>query len=185
MTPHFPSGAQAILNLHERERGEVLDGAMLADPYVFEALLRLTGPVDVPDVRRIDGGLRRGLRDQRAVGGLPYDAARKPVLGSVAEVALSRFLVDGGDDPATSLQTLGSTAGDGHLLPYSGEPEEQEAFVEAGVAGPFLDDTDGAFFSVVTNNAGANKLDYYLEQEWDYEVWLDRDGGPSDGRRCA
>jgi hypothetical protein len=30
---------------------------------------------------------------------------------------------------------------------------------------------------VVSNNAGANKLDYYVEQDWDYEVWLDRDGG--------
>jgi hypothetical protein len=177
MTPDFPSAARAILNLHERERGERLDGAMVADPYVFEALLRLTGPVDVPDVRRIDADSVVDFVTNEQWAEFPEGAARKPVLGSVAEVALTRFLVDGGADPATSLQALARTAGDGHLLLYSSEADEQDALEDAGVAGVFPSGPDSGLFSVVANNAGANKLDYYLEQEWDYEVWLDEAGG--------
>lgn len=55
-----------------------------------EALLRLTGPVDLPDVRRIDADSVVDFVTNEQWAEFPEDAARKPVLGSVAEVALGR-----------------------------------------------------------------------------------------------
>jgi hypothetical protein len=177
VTPDFPTAAEAILNLHERQRGERLDGVILADPYMFEALLRVTGPVDVPDVRRIDADTVVDFvtRDQYADFD-ETDLNRKPVMGEVAKAALERFLTDGGEDPARSFRVLGQVAGAGHLLLHSSHADEQDAFLDTRIGGAFPTAPHGALFAVITNNAGANKLDSYLEQELDYEIWLAEDG---------
>lgn len=177
MTPDFPTAAEALLNLYERQRGETLDGVIVADPYVFEALLRVTGPVEVPDVRRVDADtVVDFVTNQQYAEFDENDPTRKLVLGEVAQAALERFLIDGGAEPARSLQVLGEATGDGHLLLHSAHESEQDAFVETGLAGAFPADHDGAVFGVITNNAAANKLDYYLEQTLDYEIWLAEDG---------
>jgi hypothetical protein len=177
MTPDFPTAAEAIANLYERQRGQPLDGVIVADPYMFEALLRVTGPVEVPEVRRVDADTVVDFvtRDQYAEFD-ENDPDRKPVLGEVAKAALGNLLAGGGEDPARTLRVLGQVAGAGHLLLHSQHAHEQEAFAAADVAGAFPVDHDGALLAVVTNNAGANKLDTFLEQELEYEVWLAADG---------
>lgn len=177
MTPDFPTAAEALGNLYERRRGETLDGVIVADPYVFEALLRVTGPVEVPDVGEVDAEtVVDFVTNQQYAEFDENDPTRKPVLGEVAQAALERFLADGGGDPARSLQVLAQAAGGGHLLLHSADEREQRAFVESGLAGAFPADPAGALFGVIVNNAAANKLDYYLEQALDYEIWLAEDG---------
>lgn len=179
MTPDAPTAAEAILTLHERQRGERLDGVVLADPFAFEALLRLTGPVEVPGVRQVDADTVVEFLTNTQWAEFPEDAARKPLLGDVARTTLEGLLRGGSGDPARSLQVLGEAAGAGHLVLHSAVPDEQRAFVDAGVAGAFVGRDRGgsdALFAVVVNNAAANKLDSYLEQDIDYEVWLDASG---------
>jgi hypothetical protein len=177
MTPDFPSAATAIERLYAEVEGEELDGTILADPFALQALVAATGPVEIEGTDII-------LAPENTVQVLAHDAyaeftdpaTRKLVLGESAKLVFDQFLnVTVPTDPAGAARTLVQTAADGHVLLHSAEPEIQRAFELVGAAGK-LRDPKGDYLGVFSNNAAANKADYYLEPRIRYEVRLETDG---------
>jgi hypothetical protein len=120
---------------------------------------------------------RRRLRHPRPVRGLRRDRPRPQARHGRGREGRPRAVPRRRRRrPRAQLPVLGEVAGAGHLLLHSQHADEQQAFTAARVAGAFPADPEGALFAVITNNAGANKLDSYLEQELDYELWLAADG---------
>ena len=62
MTPDFPTVAEIAADLYAQTTGRQVDGVIAMDPFVVSALLRYTGPIDLPT---LDRGARR--RQRRAV----------------------------------------------------------------------------------------------------------------------
>lgn len=175
-TPDFPSAAAAIANLYEARTGEVLDGVIAADPYALEAIVRVTGPVDVPSIGLLTADRVVDVLSNDAYDALRDSNARKELLGEVATAALDRFLAAGADlEPARAARVLVESGGEGHLLLWSTRPEEQAAFVAAGVAGA-LPPEDVVSLGVFGANIATNKVDFYTERAVHITVELREDG---------
>lgn len=171
MSPDFPLDARAIWLAFRQATGESLDGVIVADPYALQALMRVTGPVEVAKT-----GLRVTERDivpfvtNRAYALFQTNAERKAVLGRVAGSVLLSFLEQTGD-PRSRLRAAQAAFGDGHVKVWSADPS-----MERGLA---LTTTGAAFrppgtdaISVVTNSFSGTKLDFYQRRSITYDVQL-------------
>lgn len=174
MTPDFPSAAQAILASYREATGQELDGVISADPFALAALLELTGPVKAePYGIVVDSKSVVDFTANEAYRLFPDPTARKLALGEVAGTVFRRFLDEGGD--VEWIGTLARAVSDGHIQVFSTDPELQPALVRSGVAGAF-GGAQGDFLSLVLNNAGGNKLDYFSRRTVTYSVQLQSDG---------
>lgn len=170
MTPDFPSAATAITRAYRHVEGVRLDGVIAADPFALEAMLEVTGPVEVEDFGEVTADSVVRLTTNHAY--LLYDdqGSRKIALGRIAFAVIGAYLERAEGDLGW-LEALTRTAENGHLLAWSANPDIQAEFERAGVAG-HLTDTPGDRLSIVQNNGGGNKVDYYLDRRIRYTVQL-------------
>jgi hypothetical protein len=63
------------------------------------------------------------------------------------------------------------------LVGYSATPAEEALIERVGLDGSFPGATDGDFLTLVTQNAGNNKMDIYLKRSIDYDVVVDPQTG--------
>ncbi|MGH9151769.1 MAG: DUF4012 domain-containing protein, partial [Acidimicrobiales bacterium] len=179
MSPHFPSVAEVIENLYPRQGGGTLDGVVSVDPAGLAALLELTGPVDVP-------GWPEPLTAANAVPVLLHEQylrfenqERVHFLGDTTEAVWGRLA--GGDLPplAVVARALSPAVAAKHIMLHSAHPAEQRLLERVG-AGGALPTGRGDSFGLVTQNAGANKVDWFLRRSLSYDARFDpRTGGVS------
>lgn len=179
-TPDFPSAAVAIERLYQEVRGTRLDGAIVADPFALEALLAVSGSVEVAGTT---------MTAENAVEFLTHDAysefrdsaTRKRLLGDAARAVFRRFLTKGAvADPVAAARALIRTSTDGHMLLHSTDPAVQSGFLTAGIGGA-LEDPEGDYIAVSAINAAGNKADYYAERSIRYQVHLGAGGAVTAG----
>jgi UDP-N-acetylmuramyl pentapeptide phosphotransferase/UDP-N-acetylglucosamine-1-phosphate transferase len=173
LSPDFPAVGQAISSLFPQSGGYPIDGVVRVDPYGLAALLKLTGPVNVEpwDVPiTAENVVQITLHD--AYEAFDNENDREDFLSDVGSEVVDRASSGDLGAPGRIAEALGEAARQGHLALYFTRPEEQEL---ARVL-----DADGALepvrkddLLVTTQNAGSNKLDYYLERSLDYEVTVD------------
>jgi hypothetical protein len=177
MTPDFPTAATAIERLYAAATGQRVDGTILADPQALAHLLAATGPAEVPATgTTVDARTVVDYVSNEVYSVLQDSSARKRILGDVAGDVLARFLAVGAaEDPAAAARAVVEAAAGGHLLLHSADPAVQRELEAARLAGA-LADPAGDYLSVITNNAGGNKMDYYARRTLRYEAELLEDG---------
>ncbi|HUG86260.1 MAG TPA: DUF4012 domain-containing protein, partial [Euzebya sp.] len=179
----LPTVSQAILNIYEHVEGERLDGVILADAHVLEALVRATGPVDIPQVGLVPASEIVATLSNDAYDALPDSNARKALLGQVAAATLEGFLQRGAaSDPVRAARVLVEAGGRGHLQMFSADPEEQAALLETGLSGSLMTPPDpdavaDVTMGVFSNNTGANKTDFYTDRVVEVDMQLLPNGG--------
>ena len=178
MSPDFPTVATAIERLWVATHDDEVDGTVLVDPFALQALLRLTGPTEVPETGEV-------LRPATVIdyvtntsfADLGDPRERKEAIGDVAAASLAAFLSGEADAPLRQVvRTLGDAAGGHHLLVHAVDPEEQAAFEQAGLGGRMADPPRGVFFRLTYNSATASKVDYWLDEHVAVDVRLLDDG---------
>lgn len=186
MSPDFPTVARVIGELYPKSGGREVDGVIAVDPLGLAALLELTGPVPVegwPEPLSAANVVDVTLRD--AYEEYP-DARRVDFLGEVADTAWRALTTADLPEPADVAKVLAPAAREGHLLFYPFRMDEATLLQGLGATGnarPVRSDA----LAIVTQNAGGNKVDYYLRRSVDFDVRLEpvaRAGG-SDPKRAA
>lgn len=182
ISPDFPSTAQAMAFLYPQSGGTEVAGVFALDPYVLQALVGFTGPVDVPQVesRLTESNTAQFLLfDQYAI----EDAAqRADLLQDVAVAVFDKLLGGALPSPTVVARDLDPLAEAGRLVAWAADAREQEFFERVGLDGGLPElvrpsdesanaDTDG--FEVVVNNAAANKLDAWLDRSISYRAQFD------------
>ena len=172
ISPQFPSTGQVIAELYPQSGGRTIDGAFALDPYAVAGLVGFTGPIRVDGV---DGVLNKDnvvdflLVDQ-------YEAEndeRIDLLEEVSKETIRLLLTEALPGPVVVADALGPLVDEGRIVGWAAASDEQEYFADLGLTGslPSIDRSDG--IAVVFNNAGANKLDVYLERDVAYEARID------------
>lgn len=176
MSPDFPTVARAISSLYPQSGGTEVDGVVSVDPIGLAALLKVIGPVEVPSWPEPitgDNAAEIMLFDQY----LKLDGApRVAFLGQVTAAVWDRLTTTTAS-VATLGQALGPMIAEKHVMLASIRPAEERALLDLGVAGAMVP-VRGDFFGLVTQNAGGNKIDWYLRRAVDYQASLD----PATGR---
>lgn len=174
-SPNFPVVADAWLGIYEAVKGEHLDGVIAMDPVAFAELTRATGPISAP-------GLDVLLGPENAVQVLTRDVyarfaspqAQNAYLAALVEEMWER-LGSGELDAAALGAALSTSTSGGHLKVTSTDPAADGALASLGTTwdytrfGPNVQ-------AVFHNNAGANKIDYFLRRSIDTRVEIQKNG---------
>lgn len=173
LSPDFPTVGQVMASLFPQSGGFPIDGIVRTDPYGLAALLRLTGSVEVePWEVPITADNVVQILLEESYRAFANENQRENFNEAVAQAVVD--LASEGDlgQPGRIAEVLGEAARQGHLALYFTRPEEQALArlldADAGYTPPR---NDGIL--VTTNNAGQNKLDYYLGRRLEYDVALD------------
>jgi hypothetical protein len=180
LSPDFPTDAHVIAGLYPQSGGAPLDGVIAVDPAGLAAFLKLLGAVTVPGWPvpiTADNAEQIMLHDQYVV---EERQERIEFLGAVAQETWGRLTSGVLPPPQHLLATLAPAVRGKHLLLSSTRPEEQRLFEDIGASGRIAP-VRGDFLGLVTQNASANKIDYFLHRGVDYRVELD----PGSGRLQA
>ena len=176
VSPQFPSTGQVMAELYPQSGGAPIDGVFALDPFAVAGLLEFTGPISVD-------GADRALNTNNVVDFLlveqyeTEDEARVDLLEEVSKETISLLLSGALPGPVVVADTLGPLVDEGRIVGWANAPDEQQYFDDLGLTGSMPSVANGDGLAVVFNNAGANKLDVYLEREVDYDATVDTTTG--------
>ena len=177
--PDFPTSAKKLLFLWEKSGGPTVDGVLAINASLFEKLLMIVGPVDLPAYgKRIDAQ-NFFIETQKAVE-LEYDRTRntpKKFLRDLAEAVIARV---GGAD-RTLLLPLALAFFDAvpekSLQVYLAGSGLNDAIRAQGVSGAFIELADGDdTLRIVRTNIGGGKTDRVVRDAVTHETTINEDG---------
>jgi hypothetical protein len=169
LSPDFPTVGSVAAGLYSRSGGEPVDGVIGVDPIALSGMLRLTGPIQVarwPAPITADNVVQITL--QSAYDSLPNDE-RVVFLGDVARAAFDALTSRDLGGPVHLAEVLGPVVAQHHLQLYLTHPLEEAFASRLGASGAFVP-ASGDQLLVTTQNASANKVDYYLKRAVTYQV---------------
>ncbi|MFE4498562.1 DUF4012 domain-containing protein [Rhodococcus sp. NPDC056743] len=168
LSSHFPYAAQIWQSLWLQEsKGEVVDGAIATDPIALSYILKVVGPITMPDGERVTADNVVELTESTAYTRFAdNNSARKQYLQNIAGLVVEK-MSGNISSPSALLDALGRGVSEGRIAVWSAHPEEQELLAATPLAHTVP--TDAApFAGVVINNQAGNKLDYYLTRSIHY-----------------
>ena len=184
MTPNFPWVGEVGADIYRQVTGTTVDGVIAMDPFVIQALLAyVDGGIQlttVPVTLTSKNAAAFLLKDQYAAA--TDSAVRVDALEEAAGKTFTALLAGALPDPARLGRDLGPLAAQRRLLMWTTEPAEQDLLRRVGCSAsiPALDGRDGWSFTV--DNAGANKIDAYLQRKASYSSSTDQATGETTGK---
>ncbi|MBW3643998.1 MAG: DUF4012 domain-containing protein [Actinobacteria bacterium] len=172
-SPDFPTVAEVISHLYPQSGGRPIDGVVGIDPVGLAAFLRLTGPVTVdvwPEPITADNVVDISL-NQAYIAFEADNEDRIDFLGDVARAAVDAFSARELGNPARIIETLSDAVAGGHLRVWFTRAEEQALVERVGLAGE-VEPVPSDSVLLINQNAGGNKLDYYLRRRSSYAAEL-------------
>ena len=168
LSSHFPYAAQIWQSLWKQEsNGEVVDGAIAIDPIALSYVLKVVGPVTIPDGEKVTADNVVELTESTAYVRFADDNnARKQYLQTIAALVVDK-MTGNISSPSALLDALGRGVSEGRIAVWSSHPEEQELLATTPL-GHTVPTDEAPFASVVINNQAGNKLDYYLTRSISY-----------------
>ncbi len=166
-SPHFPYAGQIWTSMWAEQTGEKLDGAIATDPVALGYILDATGPITLADGEVISGDNVVEVTLSTAYSRFGEDQlARKSYLQEISQAVVSK-MTTGVAPTRKLLDAVGRAGSEGRISVWSADPAEQEVLAGTKV-GHTLPDDPAPYANVIVNNAGGNKLDYYLTRDISY-----------------
>ncbi len=177
MSPDFPSVANAAAQLFPQSGGVPVDGVIRVDPVALSHLLAITGPVHVPGIDHAidaDNVVSFLLRDQYTLD-ISLDE-RIDVLADIARVTFDQLTHGRGATPSALAEELSPAVEGTNLALWFTDPTAQR-FAQRIGADAAVAPVRGDGLGVITQNAGASKIDAYLRRSIAYSATIDPDTG--------
>lgn len=185
--PDFPTSAEKAISFYEKTGGPTVDGVMTFTPAVLQDMLRITGPIDMPEYGvTIDADNFVPIVQEEVE--MNYDRELnqpKKILSDLAPILLDRLLSS--RDAASVFRLLDSLSGrlsERHILLYSRNAEVESLIREAGWGGELLG-TDGDYASVVHTNLNGYKTDGVISDTVRHSADIRADGSVVDTIRIT
>lgn len=180
LSPDFPTVGSVITDLYPQSGGTPIDGVVAMDPQGLAAMMLLTGPVTVQGwpVPIDAANVSEIAQNQEYLAFSNDNAARQNFLTQLVHTVFDKLTGLTLNDPKTLIADLYSAVRHGHLMAYSASASEQAYLATLGMTDAVPPVASDAL-EVTTQNAGANKIDYYMHRSIDYSVHLDPEGAAS------
>lgn len=160
LTPRFPETAESALRMWQAATGEALDGVILVDPFMLEALLAGMGPVTVDGLDYTEDNILEYLLHGQylTIDVEQTNTERRQAERSLAPAILSAALTRDHDLDEFVPKVARALAGR-HLLLWSPDADRQAAWAEAQLDGELVPNS----LSLAFSNRSPSKLDYFIE----------------------
>ncbi len=181
-SPDFPTVAGVMAGLYPQAGGDEIDGVFAVDPAGLAALMRITGPIRLPDsdIRLNADNAEEFLLREQYLTFTDDEADRQDVLEAAGRETFE-VLVEGDiPSPRRLGDILGPVTAGRDIMAHSFGGDAQEFYEHLGVAGAIEPDGSDTMM-LVTQNKGNNKIDTYLYRRVDYAADYD----PATGRLKA
>ena len=176
MTPDFPSFAVAANELYQQSGGQPVNGVISVDPAGLAAVVGLTGEVAVPGraAPLTADTVEDFLLSGQYIEYQDDNNARLDVLDHIARTSFGALTTADLAGPRDLSRVLDPVVDGGHIMFM---PLEADGAIVAGAVGvtgtvpPVAENGDAVM--VTTANAGANKVDLFLQRREQYTVQWD------------
>lgn len=176
--PDFPTSAEKAVFFYEKTGGPTVDGIITLTPEVLERILKLVGPVELPEYG-VTIGAENFIEIIQEEVEVKYDREEnnpKKILGDLTETILQEFLSFSHPKETWSLgTTLAALLNEKHILLYSRHPEIESLIKGAGWAGEVLH-VPHDYLSVIHTNINGYKTDGVIRENIVHESRIGADG---------
>ena len=180
MAADVPTSSAVLAEVAQASLSRRPDVVVWVDVPAIAALLRATGPVDLPDGSELTAGnaVRRLLSEAYAQADDQQE--RQQELRAAGDAVLGRLLSSGSPTSATALaRALGPAVAGRHVALWSAQATEQALLERARLAGAVRAD-GGDVAALAVHNLGdgrgfGNKLDFYSRRQATVRVEVGRD----------
>ncbi|MBU1166853.1 DUF4012 domain-containing protein [Patescibacteria group bacterium] len=175
--PDFPTSARKVSSLHEKAGGPSVDGVMAFNAEIIIELLRLTGPVEIPEYGLTITAENFREETQREVE-LSYDKELnrpKKFISDLIPKVLKKVLELEKKDWLQVVMLMTSLLDNEEIMIYFFDKDLQKRIEEMGWDGALKQDTDD-YLNVVISNIGGGKTDAVIDQNIEAKVDILPDG---------
>ncbi len=185
--PDFPTSARKAVSFYEKTGGPTVDGIVALTPVVLRDMLRVTGPIDMPEYGvTVDADNFMPVIQEEVEVNYDRDENRpKKILSDLTPILIDRLTSS--RDPETLLpvlQTLSDALSERQILLYSRNEDIESLLSRAGWSGGLLP-TDGDYASVVHTNINGFKTDGVIENSVEHSSDIRADGSVVDTIRIT
>ncbi|MBI4122197.1 MAG: DUF4012 domain-containing protein [Parcubacteria group bacterium] len=173
----WPTSAATIARFYEHADGPSVDGVVAVDTHVMEELLRLVGPVSLPqyEVEISADNFRQALQEQVEIYYDRTENKPKKIIGDLAPILLER-IKDLPVERSLDLAAVFSELLDERSIQlYHANTDIAQVFASAGWDGRVVD-TAGDYLAVVHTNIAGGKTDAVLKDSYDLRVHVAENG---------
>ena len=169
MSPDGPTVADVVAQLYPQSGGAKIDGVLTIDPVGIAALLKMTGPVSVTSFKEpITSANAVDFLTRRQYLELANDD-RIDLLAEVGVATFERLLAGAAPGFVAAADELGDAVTGNHITFVAFDDSVRPLLERTGIDGA-LPPVRGDDIAVITNNAGGNKIDFFLRRALDYRV---------------
>jgi len=161
----FPDSSRKILQFLEKENGVLAAGIVSFTPDFFEEVLRITGPIEMPEYGEVltADNFRDRVQYKTSIDYDRQENQPKKFLADFAPRILSRLTsLDDAQQIRLAEIFMGAIA-EKHFMMFSLDPALQKAIINYGAGGE-LKKTAGDFLAIIHSNSGGGKTDQGIEQ---------------------
>lgn len=180
--PDLTFAAEAIQDVFGTFAGAPLDGVIYLDPFAVQAIVGVTGPLEVDGLPlRLNGQttadfLLRGQYEQ-----FENQDERKDFLVSMLDQTFSSLLTIDFDNPRQAINRLAPVIRSGRLQVTMFDADINERLARTDLLRRWPENTGADFLSILQSNAAPTKLDAYLQRSWEYDLSFDPETGAANG----
>jgi hypothetical protein len=185
--PDFPTSAEKAIYFYEKTGGPTVDGVITLTPTVIRELLRLTGPIDMPDYGvTIDADNFTQVVQEEVEEKYDRDLNQpKKILSDMAPIMLDRlFSLRSAAGLATLADTLSRSLDGKQVLLYSRNSGVESLIDKAGWSGRMLT-TPRDYLSVIHTNLNGFKTDAVIRESIVHIATVQADGSVLDTVRIT
>ena len=176
--PDFPFSAQKAAWFYEESGGPSVDGVIALTNTMLERMLKVVGPISMPEYGRTIDMENFTLETQKVVE-FEYDKSLnrpKQFLADLAPKILERVMQLSGDQQRKLLSVFYEGLQEKQLMFYSRNPQAQEIFEQLDWAGRMQPVGLSDYLMLVSTNIGGGKTDRVVATDVEHGVHVTENG---------
>ncbi len=176
--PDFSVSAEKAIEFYGRTGGPSVDGVIAMTPTIVERLLRITGPITLPeyDVTLTSDNFIPMTQFEVEVDYDKEENRPKKILSDLMPVLLGKLQENMSEEALYGLIDLAyDSLEQRHLMIYSRNQDVQSLLEERHWAGRILE-TEGNYVSVIHSNINGFKTDGVIDQKITHHIDIQEDG---------
>lgn len=185
--PDFPTSAEKAIFFYEKTGGPTTDGVVALTPEVLERILRVVGPVTLPEYGvTIDAeNFMPLIQEEVEINYNKEENNPKKILGDLTGVILERLLSSPDETTFFRLADIFvDLLNERHILLYARDKDAQALIKNSGWSGSLID-TPYDYLSVIHTNINGYKTDGVIDDAIQHTVSLQADGSIIDTVRIT
>lgn len=159
--PDFPTTAEIVKTMWEREKNQTVDGVISVDPIALSYLLEATGPVTLASGAEVDSDNAVRLLLNTVYQRIADPAAQDEFFQDATSTIFGT-LVDGSAEPGALIDALSRGTRERRILIWNDADAEQAVLADTPLQGLLpATDEDRTSFGVYLNDGTRSKMSYY------------------------